>query len=467
VLIRQATVYGNPALPLMDIRCGERIEDMATQLAPHPQEQVIDANGAVVMPGLHDHHIHFRALAAVQASIACGPPAVNNATQLAVALTKQNNGPWIRGIGYHDSIAGPLNREWLDNNGPQAPIRIQHQSGKCWILNSIALELLQLASHDTDERFERDAAGVLTGRLFRLDEWLRERLRNIDNPLYPLSDIEAAGTIATSTALLAVGITSFTDTSATNNQAAVHWFREQQEFGNIRQRVCLMGDETLNAGHLKILLDEDTLPDIDELITTVQLAHAHARPVAFHCVTATELVVAMHTLEAAGTHPQDRLEHASLVDADQIRQLSKLKVTVVTQPGFIADRGDRYRQDLAASQQVDLYRYRSLLDAGIQVACSSDAPYGPYSPWQVIAAAQMRRTPMGEVLGPAECVSASAALRSYLSSAAAPAGPLRQLSPGSVADLVMLDRSWEEFLNDPKTTSIRYTVLGGELVYTG
>ena len=81
-------------------------------------------------------------------------------------------------------------------------------------------------------------------------------------------------------------------------------------------------------------------------------------------------------------------------------ELARLGVTVVTQPGFIADRGDDYRRELA-SELDDLYRVASLQAAGIPTVCSSDAPYGPADPWAVMRAAAQRRTPAGEVLGAA------------------------------------------------------------------
>src|SRR3546814_9446763 len=96
--------------------------------------------------------------------------------------------------------------------------------------------------------------------------------------------------------------------------------------------------------------------------------------------------------------------------------LAERDLRVVTQPGFLADRGDRFAAGTPAAEHGDLYRCRSLLDAGIPVALSSDAPYGPADPWQVIAAAAGRRTPDGSVLGPAETITAADALDAYLRS---------------------------------------------------
>src|SRR3546814_10196041 len=116
--------------------------------------------------------------------------------------------------------------------------------------------------------------------------------------------------------------------------------------------------------------------------------------------------------------------------------LAERDLRVVTQPGFLADRGDRFAAGTPAAEHGDLYRCRSLLDAGIPVALSSDAPYGPADPWQVIAAAAGRRTSDGSVLWPAEPITAADALDAYLAPADDPGG-LRSEEPTSELQSLM------------------------------
>ena len=48
-----------------DVRCrGGQVVELDTGLAPAAGEQVLEANGGALLPGLHDHHIHLLALAA-------------------------------------------------------------------------------------------------------------------------------------------------------------------------------------------------------------------------------------------------------------------------------------------------------------------------------------------------------------------------------------------------------------------
>ena len=107
-------------------------------LQAQPGERVLDAAGGALLPGLHDHHLHLRSYAAAFGSTQCGPPQVNDVEQLRAALSAaaaQASG-WIRGVGYHDSVAGAIDRAWLDAVVPARPVRVQHRSGRLWIVNS-------------------------------------------------------------------------------------------------------------------------------------------------------------------------------------------------------------------------------------------------------------------------------------------------------------------------------------------
>jgi predicted amidohydrolase YtcJ len=143
-------------------------------------------------------------------------------------------------------------------------------------------------------------------------------------------------------------------------------------------------------------------------------------------------------LAEAGPRPGDRIEHAALVPAELIPELARLGVRVVTQPGFLAHRGDDFLRDVPPADRPDLYRCATLLRAGIPVALSSDAPFGPLDPWVVIAAAAGRRTAGGEVAGPGERITFTQALDAYLTPPDDPGGPPRRVGPGLPADLVVL-----------------------------
>ncbi len=410
-----------------------------------PGEAVFDACGGELLPGLHDHHIHLLALARQRDSIDLGGQ--DSLASLAAENTAGSG--WLRGVNYHETTHGNLDRWRLDACVADRPLRVQHASGKLWVLNTLALELIEAAAMDAPG-IERNARGELTGRLFRMDGWLRNVVT--DDP----PDLDALGQ-----ALAAVGITSVTDASYTNTPPTIEMLNAR-----LPQQVYGMGDATLSRGWRKVMLDDDRLPDFENLCDDIRRAHAENRGVGFHCVSHVELVFALAALDAAGTHPRDRIEHAGVVRDEVVPQLKRSGCTVVTQPGFLVERGDRYLAQAEAKDRDHLYPYASLLAAGIPVAASSDAPYGPYDPWQVIAAAVTRRTVGGAIVGADERVSADEALRGYLASPLEAGGPARTLSVGMPADLVLLRKPWSETAPAPETAVVQATFIDGELIYS-
>src|ERR1700735_1204779 len=90
--------------------CGAHVAAIGPNLMPRG-EPVVDGEGGALLPGLHDHHVHLLATAAVGDSVGCGPPAVLTWADLAAALARaQPRDGWIRGIGYDDGLVGPLAR---------------------------------------------------------------------------------------------------------------------------------------------------------------------------------------------------------------------------------------------------------------------------------------------------------------------------------------------------------------------
>ena len=117
IVIERAEI---PGTGLVDLRVAA---GRVTALVPHgaalPEGEtlrVIDAKARALLPGLHDHHIHLLALAAALGSVRCGPPEVQDREALGAALRAAVPGEdgWIRGTGYHDSVAGPLGCALLD-----------------------------------------------------------------------------------------------------------------------------------------------------------------------------------------------------------------------------------------------------------------------------------------------------------------------------------------------------------------
>lgn len=452
MLIRNAEVWQHG---IADVRIDAGRIATVGPLRPIEGELVIEANGGALLPGLHDHHIHLAALAAKAASVACGPPDVEDEAALAATIDRPGEG-WLRGIGYHESVAGMLDTAMLDRLAPHRPVRLQHRSGRMWFLNSRALdELLGCAAPPPG----LDRA---TGRLFDEDIWLRAVLGSQPPELGE-----------TSTRLAAMGVTGLTDMTPANDPATVAYFSAEQAAGRLVQKAVLAGtlaladatfDARLALGSAKLHLHEAAFPDLDETITFARAAHDQGRGVAVHCTTEAELVFALAVIDAAGPLGGDRIEHAGIAPDALIAEMARMKLWAVSQPHFIAERGDRYARDVEPRDAPALYRLRAFLNAGVTLAGGSDAPFGDADPWASMAAAVSRTTRSGQVLGAEEALTPEEALTLFLADALDLTRE-RQIEPGADADLCLLDRNWAAERIRLSAIDVRLTIIDGNVVH--
>ena len=459
LLIRGAEVDGR----VTDVRiAGGRIAAIGEAAAATPAGAgEIDARGGALIPSLADHHIHLFALAARKSSVGLEDVATAAAfrARIEAAAAARAPGAWIRAVGYHERMAGELDREALDRLAPRHPLRIQHQTGALWVLNSAALAAVGAAAGP--QCVERGADGAPTGRIWRGDAWLKERLGAESPPLAPIGR-----------ELAACGITSLTDASVTTDAAAAAELAQARRRGELPQRLMLMSGGALAApddgayavGPVKVLLDDHDLPPLEDFVAKIAAARRWGRAVAVHCVTAAELALTFAAFEAGGARPGDRIEHGGVIPAEAIGQIRAMGLAVVTQPAFVRERGDRYLAEVEPHEQADLYRCASLRAAGVPMAASSDAPYASPDPWLGVTAAVTRTTAGGQVLGAAERITPAEALAMYLGAAASPATP-RRVTAGADADLCLLTAPLRDALAAPSADFVAATLIGGRIVH--
>ncbi|MGW0830512.1 amidohydrolase family protein [Streptomyces prunicolor] len=415
MLIRNVEVEGHGSA--VDVRIdGGRIAEIGAGLTG-PGD--VDGRGGALLPGLHDHHVHLAALAAEAASVRVGPADVRDRTAFAAALVGGPAGEWVRAVGYHESVAGELDRWVLDALVPDRPVRVQHRTGALWVWNSAALRAVGL---DGDGRFWRED----------------ERLRGFVPPIR--LDLEGVGRRAA-----ALGVTGFTNADPHPASGLT------QMLSVLPQRLLVMGvDEPV-----KLMLDDPTLPTPAQLARTI--GEIRPRPVAVHCVTRVQLLVTLLALDEVGPADGDRIEHGSVIPAETIPWLRRLGVTVVTQPHFPVERGAAYATDVDADDRPHLYRCRSLVDAGVPLAAGTDAPYGTADPWAVMRAATERDD--------AERLAPEAALRLFTGEPQRP-GRTRRLTVGATADLCLLHVPLREALRALSGELVRAAYVSGRSITT-
>lgn len=461
LLILSAEVEGR----LCDVRVRDsRVAEISTGLRPGKDEQVVTARGGALLPGLHDHHLHLLALAAATSSVECGPPRVTNHAELRDALCSAAAAlpatTWLRGIGYHDSVAGPLDRHALDAMVPQRPVRVQHRGGALWILNSPALNALE-AGLDQSTDVERDADGVPTGRLFRYDTRLRSAIGD------PPPDLGPVGT-----RLSALGITGVTDATPDLDPVGLELVSSAVADRRLPLRVLSLGagihdrlPPEVGMGPRKLLLRDHDLPSLEDLADEIGATHRAGRPVAVHCVTRESLLLTLAAIDMVGPLEGDRLEHAAVVPPEVRSRIRRLGLRVVTQPCFVTDRGDDYLREVDVDDRAHLYPYATLLASGVRVAPSGDAPFGDPDPWRNMACAASRVTHRGSLVGPHERVSARTVLDGYLSPLEAPGSAPRRVTEGAPADLCLLSVPLAEAMAEPTAEHVRMVINSGRTAH--
>lgn len=406
-----------------DIRLADRILEVGDALRAAPGEEVIDAAGKTVIAGLRDHHVHLRAAAAADESVLVGPSAVTSLGQLRQVLStaRPDGQGWVRAVGYHDSVAGPLDRAVLDTLRSDVPIRVQHRSGAMWFLNSAALSAVGLPLHPD-------------GRVQSSDPRWAQAVEHRGVSLASLSR-ELAG----------YGVTGVTDATPG---------LEPDSPGEFFQRIHYL------APGKRILHDDDL--DLDALTNWITTTHADGHAAAIHCVTAAQLVVTLAAYRAAGVRRGDRIEHAAVVPADAVAHIADLGLVVVTQPNFVAERGDAYLAEVDPVDLEGLWRLGSLLRAGVRAALSTDFPFGHRDPWAAMRAAVSRKTRSGSPLGANEAVSPLQALRMFQGTASQPDLPCA-VDEGQPADLCVLGGSPADVLAHLDAEMVTTTIVGGSI----
>lgn len=222
----------------------------------------------------------------------------------------------------------------------------------------------------TNPGIEHDPTGRATGRIWRADDWLRGRLRDAPPSLRRVGH-----------ELASYGVTHLSDATAETDGVIARLISHAVENGDVPQHVAVMGTlapstrhPRLTLGPVKPIVAEHQLPHFDEFCEQIRAARSQNRSVAVHCVTREALAFTLAALDSATGRRGDRIEHCAVIDLSTAQVVAQRRLRVITQPMLIARRRDAYRRSVDESDLPDPWRYASLLQAGVTVAPSSDAP---------------------------------------------------------------------------------------------
>ena len=172
-------------------------------------------------------------------------------------------------MGYHESVAGDLDRWQLDRMRSDRPLKIQHRSGKLWIVNSLAAQtccrwMSTRACRASNWTRQAGPTVACSGSMAGCaSNWRRQGRRALPS---------LAGV---SRLLASFGVTGVTDATPDNGRFAMAQFARAAASGELLQAVRVMGDEDLpdsgcaqvQRAERKVMLDENALPEWDDTAT--------------------------------------------------------------------------------------------------------------------------------------------------------------------------------------------------------
>ena len=490
-----------------------------------PGTKVIDAGGRLVLPGFQDTHIHLADSGYDYASN-CDLTGVRSPEALIAALAsygRSHDQAWVRGTGWYSGIFGEhnLNRAVLDRASPDRPCFIMASDGHNACLNSAGLAATGIGAGTTDPddgHFVRDAAGQPTGMLYESAvAWVMDRMPQPTDADYAMGvrwsqalanrhgitgvidakvkdrHVRIYRSLAKAGALtLRVGSTALVSASDSTKAALerVSDFRADSRDGLFRvhsakffldgvvenRTAAMIAPYADTGGNAPLMFDP---AQINEMFTAFDAARFQIH---VHAIGDLATRAALDGVQAARQANADwpalhQIAHIQFIDPADIPRFRALGVMANVQPLWA--RNEASVTEIAipavgADRAQFIYAFRSLLDAGAQMALSSDWGVSTLNPFEIIETAVTRQPPHKEgdctAFLPGQRISRAEAVAGYTTAAAAAAwrtGETGSLALGKYADLIMLDR--DIFTCDTYAigdTKVLLTLLGGHEVWT-
>jgi predicted amidohydrolase YtcJ len=477
--------------------------------------RVVDAGGALVVPGFIDAHVHFIEggfrLSSVQLRDARTP--AEFARRIADFAATVPAGTWIVGGDWdHEQWGGELpRREWIDSVTPHHPVWVSRLDGHMALANSAAIRLAGIDASTPDVaggtvvRGERgEPAGVFKDNAMSLVEAVVAE---------PSDELKMRALEAAMRHVAEQGVTSVQHMGGWDDLAIFDRAHREGRLSTriyaavpiatwerLRDRVARhgRGDGWLRVGALKGFMDGSLGSHTAAMLEAFSDTPSDS---GFFVVQPAQMKAWIAGADAAGLHPvihaigdranrvlldifeevarengardrRFRVEHAQHLHPDDVPRFARLGVVASMQPYHAIDDGRWAEKVIGAERVRGTYAFRWLLDAGARLAFGSDWYVAPPTPLEGIYAAVTRRTlddanPGGWV--PEQRITAEEALRAYTAGAAHASFEEREkgiLARGMLADFVILDRDFTRIApEDIRDARVLMTVVGGEVVF--
>ena len=486
--------------------------------------RIVDLHGGTVVPGFTDSHCHIFGIG--EREMQFNMEGINSLedflARVKERVDKTSPGKWIAGRGWIETFWTPPQfptRQDLDKITPNNPVFLTRADGHASIANSAALEIARIDRNTPDPfggqilKKNGDPNGMLLDHaqdlvaknIPKATQAEREEalLRGIDREIkLGWCEIQNAGTHkedidVIQNAFRAGKIKSrFVNAVYGPGQDAQNFLREGAainafDYHFTQRTIKVLFDGALGsrgAALLKPYSDapetsgllrekpEDLRPMFEEALRRGIQVETHALgdranrlildlyEQAFKAVPADERKI---------REPRWRIEHAQIVDADDIPRFAKLGVIPSMQPSHAISDLFFAPARLGMDRLVGAYAWQSFLKSGCIIAGGSDAPVERGEPMIEFYAAVARKSikgKSGEGWHPEQAVSRADALKMFTiwpAYAAFEEKDKGSIEVGKLADFTVLSR---DIMKIPEAeileTQNEMTVIGGEIIYS-
>jgi predicted amidohydrolase YtcJ len=486
----------------------------------HPgAAQVVDLQGAAVMPGIIDAHTHLQSLGEsfLKLNLEGLPSESAVVERVKQAAARTPRGAWILGWGWDEgkwAAHYPTNAA-LSRATPDHPVFLVGLHGFAGWANRKALALAGIGRSTADPengQILRDprsgeATGILTNQAQQLVSrhipalTAAQTERAIElaaaecarHGLTSVHEAKVSGPmLAAYRQLLAAGrlpLRIFVMLDGADRALIDQWLARGPEI-DPRHRLTVRGiklfaDGALGSRGAALLEPYSDQPGSRGVFTLsgeavhdlTRRAVARGFQVATHAIgdAANRAVLDAYERALGETQAKDarlRIEHAQVLSAADIPRFARLGVIASMQPTHATSDMAWAEKRVGPARIRGAYAWQSILATGAHLPLSSDFPGETLDPFHGLYAATTRQSPEGAPAGgwfPAQRLTLPQALRGYTLEAAYAEWEEKDkgsLEPGKLADFLVLSDDLRKLSGKQLlTVRVKRTYLGGKLVW--
>ena len=481
----------NPTAEAMEVQSGAITAVGSTEelLGENKTGEAIDLKGKTIIPGFFDAHAHFWKIGDLLTFNLDLREArsIQDIQELLRDFSARNpHLKWIRARGFNETLMQenrlPV-KEDIDAVVSDKPVFLQRTCAHIAVLNTKALEVCKI-NNDTQPPFggeiRKGGDGLPNGVL--TETALGLAIKHF--PPITNEDYEAM-ILAAGAAFLKRGVTSVSDPAVMPDLLEV--YKKMDREGRLPLRIHAF-PIMIPDGSEEVLPVPDRYQSDKLIINTVKFfadgglsgqtaavsrryknrnskgvlrlekeqffqraleAQKKGFQIATHAIgdVAIDLVLDVYEMlyREDPDAPRHRIEHFGLATDEQMDRVKQMGIHIVTQPVFLYELGTNFRMSLDEDYLKECYRFKTMLDKGINVSFSTDAPVvKDLNPFIGLKTAADRKDTTGVVITPEESVDLHRSLYCYTMGSARASrvdNLVGSLSPGKQADFVVLNRS--------------------------